>query len=253
MPTRQQIVQNALKDNGLYDGVGYPGPSNKFDQWLGRPNEYSCADGVTYWFAVEGLPLPLMQQGMQGKQTGSSYCPFIVNYGRAHGAAIHSWQAQPADLVLFDWNGDGKADHIELAVGWAATGVLRTIGADSGPSNVDGHRGQGGVHLHDWHCPTNVGNSEILLVVNAAKLVTFSAPAPAPTHPTPPAWYHRELLLARPYMSGDDVKKVQGKVGAHVDGVYGPNTEGDVKIYQGHHGLQQDGVVGPITAEKMGP
>jgi peptidoglycan hydrolase-like protein with peptidoglycan-binding domain len=50
---------------------------------------------------------------------------------------------------------------------------------------------------------------------------------------------------------GDDVKKVQAKVGAKPDGWFGPATERRVKKWQKENGLYVDGVVGPKTWAAM--
>jgi peptidoglycan hydrolase-like protein with peptidoglycan-binding domain len=47
--------------------------------------------------------------------------------------------------------------------------------------------------------------------------------------------------------SGELVKKVQAKVGAVADGVFGPKTEAAVRAFQSAHGLDPDGIVGPKT------
>lgn len=58
----------------------------------------------------------------------------------------------------------------------------------------------------------------------------------------------RTLRLKTPYMTGDDVKRVQTAVGAKPDGVYGPNTVKMVKAFQAARpGLSADGIVGPQT------
>lgn len=44
-----------------------------------------------------------------------------------------------------------------------------------------------------------------------------------------PAWWHRELSVTSPPMQGDDVKRVQRRLGCTVDGVYGPQTRGAVR------------------------
>lgn len=46
---------------------------------------------------------------------------------------------------------------------------------------------------------------------------------------------------------GEEVKTVQRKVGATVDGDFGPLTEAKVKFFQKTHGLPVDGIVGPKT------
>lgn len=57
----------------------------------------------------------------------------------------------------------------------------------------------------------------------------------------------RTLRLETPYMRGDDVKFVQGKVGTTQDGVFGPGTHSKVAAWQQTQGLLADGVVGPLT------
>ena len=47
------------------------------------------------------------------------------------------------------------------------------------------------------------------------------------------------------------VKKIQRKVGATADGVFGRGTESKVKAWQRAHHLTADGIVGPATWRKM--
>jgi peptidoglycan hydrolase-like protein with peptidoglycan-binding domain len=70
--------------------------------------------------------------------------------------------------------------------------------------------------------------------------------------PGTPAWFHRDLGLASPFMKGDDVTVVQKKTGAASDGVFGPVTQMHVINFQSHHGLTADGIVGPQTARALG-
>jgi peptidoglycan hydrolase-like protein with peptidoglycan-binding domain len=67
-----------------------------------------------------------------------------------------------------------------------------------------------------------------------------------------PAWFHRDLGLASPYMTGADVRVVQTKTGAAADGAFGPVTRVHVVNFQSHHGLTADGVVGAQTAKVLG-
>jgi putative chitinase len=50
---------------------------------------------------------------------------------------------------------------------------------------------------------------------------------------------------------GDDVKKLQAKLGLAADGAFGPGTEKAVKKWQIDHDLNPDGVVGDGTWSKM--
>jgi hypothetical protein len=191
-----------------------------------------------------------------GCRTGFAYCPDAVDYGRAHAATCNSWQAEPGDIVLFDWNGDGTADHTELATGYRG-GTLFTIGGNSGPSNVDGFVGDGGVHRHSWPAPAVQGNSEVLVVVDASKVVHFGGPA-HPTRPGKQPAGPRLLMLKSPMMQGADVRVIQqtlnqgDNTGLAVDGVYGPATRDAVLGWQRRAGIAVDGIVGPQTRSSLG-
>jgi hypothetical protein len=172
MTTRDQIVRTAMSFNGRCDGQGYNG-ANPFSHDLNRPVEAWCGDFVTDIFKHAHVPLPSMQDGFR---TGFAYCPAAVHYGRAQHATRNSWQAQPGDIVLFEFDGDGISDHTEIVTAYDG-GKLFTIGGNSGPSNVDGYHGQGGVHRHRWHAPAGQGNNQILTVINTAKVVRFGGPS----------------------------------------------------------------------------
>ncbi|UOE93008.1 N-acetylmuramoyl-L-alanine amidase [Alkalihalobacillus sp. LMS39] len=61
------------------------------------------------------------------------------------------------------------------------------------------------------------------------------------------ARYERLLTLRRPFVQGDDVKRVQRELGVPVDGLYGPVTERAVREFQQSEGITVDGIVGPQT------
>lgn len=48
----------------------------------------------------------------------TAYCPYVVNYARNTGRWITNGQYKPGDLILYDWNGDGSADHIGICLTW---------------------------------------------------------------------------------------------------------------------------------------
>ena len=58
-------------------------------------------------------------------------------------------------------------------------------------------------------------------------------------------------MLLKVGSTGEDVKKLQTKLGLTADGSFGPNTEKKVKEWQSANGLTADGVVGDGTWSKM--
>lgn len=246
-------MQVALGFNGNGNGKGFDGP-NPFSADLARPVEAWCGDFVTDVYKRAQIPLPSMQPGCR---TGFAYCPDAVNYGQAHNATRNSWESQPGDIVLFDWNGDGTADHTEIVTAYQG-GVLFTIGGNSGPSNVDDFAGPGGVHRHHWAAPADAGNDDVLTVLNAAAVVKFGGPAqPAVAFHAEPA-SPRLLMLKSPVMSGADVQAVQRALNQRENaklptgGVYNPATRDAVIAWQKHAHIGVDGIVGPETRASLG-
>jgi putative chitinase len=58
-------------------------------------------------------------------------------------------------------------------------------------------------------------------------------------------------MLLKVGSKGDDVKKLQEKLGLTADGTFGPGTEKAVKDWQSKNGLTADGIVGDGTWSKM--
>jgi putative chitinase len=58
-------------------------------------------------------------------------------------------------------------------------------------------------------------------------------------------------MLLKNGSNGEDVKKLQAKLGLAADGAFGPGTEAKVKEWQAANGLAADGMVGEGTWTKM--
>jgi len=58
-------------------------------------------------------------------------------------------------------------------------------------------------------------------------------------------------MLLKTGSKGEDVKKLQEKLGLNADGDFGLKTESAVKSFQTKNGLNPDGIVGPQTWEKI--
>lgn len=64
--------------------------------------------------------------------------------------------------------------------------------------------------------------------------------------------HHVQTRVLSVGSSGSDVRALQAKIGAKVDGHFGWETYGKVLMFQRAHGLQRDGVVGPRTSRALG-
>jgi len=60
------------------------------------------------------------------------------------------------------------------------------------------------------------------------------------------------MAILKKGLSGEPVKRLQGKLGVEADAVFGPATEKALKDWQAKNGLAADGIAGPDTFMRMG-
>ena len=132
------------------DWIGYsrwtdPEEGTVFGRWFaektGEP--YFGTSGVPYcamfasycldWAGVPCVGMP------------SAYCPDIESAGREAGVTPYNEDAEPGDLVLFDWGGDGLADHVGIVEeNHPGEGYMTTIEGNTS-SGDGGSQSNGGV------------------------------------------------------------------------------------------------------------
>jgi putative chitinase len=59
-------------------------------------------------------------------------------------------------------------------------------------------------------------------------------------------------MLLKVGSKGEEVKKLQAKLGLAADGIFGAGTEAKLKEWQKKNGLSADGIAGPATLTKLG-
>lgn len=89
-------------NNVVYNTIYYGGPVS------GSAYPWCCA---FLWCAFSETGLSALFCG--GQKT--AYCPFVVDYAKRHDQWITRGY-RPGDIVFFDWNKDGLADHIGIVV-----------------------------------------------------------------------------------------------------------------------------------------
>jgi hypothetical protein len=245
MPERADIVRRAARDVGYLSGQGY-NQKNKFSDFLGHPAEAWCGDFVTAVYAMCKVRLPSMQAGVP---TGFAYVPSGWAFGRQQGVTRSSWDAQPGDIICFDWTKAGSCltgnSHTGLVDRWEA-GTLHTIEGNSGPN--------GGVNARAWQAPKGQGNPLIAGVINTAKLVKFGGGA-LPDDPEDDKvlpFSGRMLMLKSPHMEGDDVKHWQRQMRKRGwklphSGEFDERTRDVCIAFQKQKDLPPNGRVGPRT------
>lgn len=83
-----------------------------------------CAYFVSWLAKGAGAPI-----GAGGNGTG--YVPTLEAWGRQTNRFVEFGQApQPGDIAIFDWSGDGVADH---------TGIVERVGADGSIHTIEGN------------------------------------------------------------------------------------------------------------------
>jgi hypothetical protein len=257
-----------------YADIGYreqPGNHNIFSQYLGHPPESWCGDFVTSMFEMTGHTLPSMQPGLK---TGYAAVAYGIEWAKANGLWVPSWEAEPNDAICYGWNGPGSSwDEMH-------TGLV----VSSGPRGSTGHTIEGNRHDIVGRFTFTVGESVVLGCIALHKLLKATptppkpmpaplpaphpVPAPAPAHHAPashddphtPAWgsMHEPpfFMVKTPLMRGPAVGHFQARTNArgwrpplHVDDVYGKDTAARTGEYQKDKHLQVDYKLGPATYE----
>lgn len=109
---KQTVGDVALAEASKYIGVSeQPAGSNKvmFSEWYGMTGPW-CAMFVTYCF-VRAKSKSFV------KGSKYAYCPYVLNDAKASRNGLRivpKTDVRSGDIVLFDWNRDGTADHIGI-------------------------------------------------------------------------------------------------------------------------------------------
>lgn len=108
------------------------------DSYFGESGIPYCAMFVSYclnWAGIEAAGLP------------GAYVPWILSANSDAGRLVANEDAQPGDLVMFDWQGDGVADHIGIVEeNHADEGWMQTIEGNTSSGSGGSQSNGGGVY-----------------------------------------------------------------------------------------------------------
>lgn len=104
-----KIIKIAEKEIGYKES---PPNTNKtkYGKWFGLDGHAWCAMFVSWVYDKAGVKLPKIgftQPGYAGCQTAYAYF-------KKHGWIVKT--PKPGDIVLFDWNADGRYDHTGIFI-----------------------------------------------------------------------------------------------------------------------------------------
>ena len=131
MATAKQIIDKALSYVGTYDG----GNNNVIfnTHYYGK-----AVSGSAYPWCCAFVWDIFRMCGASDIFNGgepTAYCPTVLNWGKNSGLTVNKANGQYGDIVLFDWNGDGVADHIGLIISKNADGSYTTVEGNTANSN----------------------------------------------------------------------------------------------------------------------
>lgn len=94
---------------------------------------------VGVWYGLDHQPWCAMFQSWLAWRSGLrfhyAYCPYVVRDARAKAFGLSITSAKRGALVLFDWQGDGVADHIGIVTAVNADGTVDTIEGNTSPAD----------------------------------------------------------------------------------------------------------------------
>jgi cell wall-associated NlpC family hydrolase len=133
MNTYAQNVLGAAKKQA--DAKYREGPNNDsvFGRWYGLNHQPWCAMFVSWCFAQAGvsrLVAASTPKGFAGCEAG-------MNWFKSRGQLVNPKDAQPADVVFFQFNSDAAPDHVGLVIS-SDKGGLHTVEGNTSDGATDG-------------------------------------------------------------------------------------------------------------------
>src|SRR6266576_2431070 len=126
-PLRQKMIEEARKHIGVKES---PPNSNRveFSTWYGLQGPW-CAMFVT-WCGVH-VGSKVFARGDKW-----AYVPYMVSDARAgrNGLAV-TYKPQLGDLVTFDWEHNGVADHVGFFDHWTSVNTFKSVEGNTGIGN----------------------------------------------------------------------------------------------------------------------
>lgn len=134
MATAQDVLSIAGAEVG-YSRYDDPKTGTKYGRWYaGIGGSYYAENGVPYCAMFASWVLD--QAGVSCAGFPGAYCPDMLEAAQDAGATVRLADAQPGDIIFYDWNGDGESDHVGIIVtNYGGTNFETIEGNTSGGSS----------------------------------------------------------------------------------------------------------------------
>lgn len=151
MVTPADVVKEALKHQGYIEN---PGKDNVFGKWFGFNHTAWCAMFVSYCFNKAGAGK--LVNGVQHKN-GFYGCTASIAVWRKRKQVVATSDAQPGDIVYFDWEHDNDPDHVGIVVSNnPKTKTMVTMEGNTTDPKFKGNQSNGGHAVKRTRYYTNV-------------------------------------------------------------------------------------------------
>jgi hypothetical protein len=177
-----------------------------------------------------------------------AYCPSHVNFFKNRGQWHKATESiKKGDIVFFDWDDDGVADHVEIARADSAPGAtIATIGGNTS-SGLAGSQSNGdGVYERIRYRSDVLGFGRPAYKSAGTSTGSGGGKTPAPTTKYTPPAFPKGLAPNRSTPSAKSLQKAlkaTGWLGKSVElsDNYGPQTQKAVAGFNAKHGLNDAG------------
>lgn len=166
MATGKEILDIAAREIGYHEGKN---KHNKYGEWYGLDFQHWCVEFVQWCYAQADKPLPY--------KTAS--CGVLLNWYKMHDKECITDNPIPGCLVIFDFPGGAKTDHIGLFVSKTNDKITTIDGNTSGTNQSNGGWVQQKTRNLSYANPTYIVPRELEEDMDIAKLIEQMTPAQA--------------------------------------------------------------------------
>ena len=132
------VVKVALQEVGYTEEKGN---KTKYGKWFGLDGVAWCGIFVSWCYAKGGVKLPNI-----GFKHGFAGCQTAFEYFKAH--SMITLNPIAGDIVLYDWQGDGRFEHTGIYIKQIDTNTFTAI---EGNTSVANQSNGGGVMVRNRH------------------------------------------------------------------------------------------------------